>query len=125
MYISKLHNIHGPLRIKYKTPIIRIKAEHYISRVNPRPNKDLNFRIYILVLSQKQIVTDTSRRTTGVIRVRTSSSLPKKFYPCDPLMGVRQNPWTPTKRRGPIAAEASSPGPAVVSLPTLIGTVHK
>lgn len=21
MYISKLHNIHGPLRIKYKTPI--------------------------------------------------------------------------------------------------------
>lgn len=36
-------------------------------------------------------------------------------------MGVRQNPWTPTKRRGPIAAESSSPGPAVVSLPTLIG----
>ncbi|CAB3236148.1 unnamed protein product [Arctia plantaginis] len=36
-------------------------------------------------------------------------------------MGVRQNPWTPTKRRGPIAAESSSPGPAVVSLPSLIG----
>lgn len=36
-------------------------------------------------------------------------------------MGVRQNPWTPTKRRGPIAAEAASPGPAVVALPTLIG----
>lgn len=38
-------------------------------------------------------------------------------------MGVRQNPWTPTTRRGPIAAEASSPGPAVVSLPTLIGNI--
>ncbi|OWR42791.1 hypothetical protein KGM_215991A, partial [Danaus plexippus plexippus] len=36
-------------------------------------------------------------------------------------MGVRQNPWTPTKRRGPIAAETASPGPAVVSLPSLIG----
>lgn len=39
-------------------------------------------------------------------------------------MGVRQNPWTPTKRRGPIAAETASPGPAVVSLPSLIGKVN-
>lgn len=53
---------------------------------------------------------------------RTSSLWMKQLHPCDEaLMGVRQNPWTPTKRRGPIAAEAASPGPAVVSLPTLIG----
>lgn len=36
--------------------------------------------------------------------------------------GLTQRPWTPTKRRGPIAAEYSSPGPACVTLPPLIGT---
>ncbi|XP_017883748.1 outer dense fiber protein 3B-like, partial [Ceratina calcarata] len=35
--------------------------------------------------------------------------------------GMTQRPWTPTKRRGPIAAEYSSPGPACVTLPPLIG----
>lgn len=54
----------------------------------------------------------------------TSSSLLKKLFLCESPMGIRQNPWTPTKRRGPIAAEAASPGPAVVSLPTLIGILH-
>ncbi|ODM95133.1 Outer dense fiber protein 3 [Orchesella cincta] len=33
---------------------------------------------------------------------------------------IQQRPWTPTKRRGPIAAEFSSPGPASVALPGLI-----
>ncbi|KAJ9585227.1 hypothetical protein L9F63_002990, partial [Diploptera punctata] len=36
--------------------------------------------------------------------------------------GIQQQPWTPTKRRGPIAAEYSSPGPACVTLPNLIGS---
>lgn len=35
--------------------------------------------------------------------------------------GFEQRPWTPTKRRGPIAAELSSPGPACVQLPQLLG----
>ncbi|OXA52917.1 outer dense fiber protein 3 isoform X1 [Folsomia candida] len=35
--------------------------------------------------------------------------------------GITQRPWTPTKRRGPIAAEFSGPGPAWVTLPGLIG----
>jgi hypothetical protein len=35
--------------------------------------------------------------------------------------GFTQRPWTPTKRRGPIAAEYNSPGPACVSLPSYIG----
>ena len=35
--------------------------------------------------------------------------------------GIQQHKWTPTKRRGPIAAEYSSPGPACVTLPNLIG----
>jgi len=35
--------------------------------------------------------------------------------------GLTQRPWTPTKRRGPIAAEFSGPGPAWVTLPTMIG----
>ncbi|XP_066245106.1 ciliary microtubule associated protein 1A-like isoform X3 [Euwallacea similis] len=35
--------------------------------------------------------------------------------------GLTQRPWTPTKRRGPIAAEYNSPGPACVSLPSYIG----
>ncbi|XP_021926836.1 outer dense fiber protein 3-like isoform X2 [Zootermopsis nevadensis] len=35
--------------------------------------------------------------------------------------GIQQQQWTPTKRRGPIAAEYSSPGPACVTLPNLIG----
>lgn len=34
---------------------------------------------------------------------------------------ISQRPWTPTKRRGPIAAEFSGPGPAWVTLPSLIG----
>lgn len=34
--------------------------------------------------------------------------------------GFEQRPWTPTKRRGPIAAEMSSPGPAY-TLPPLLG----
>ncbi|XP_068083198.1 ciliary microtubule associated protein 1A isoform X1 [Anabrus simplex] len=35
--------------------------------------------------------------------------------------GIQQQPWTPTKRRGPIQAEYQSPGPACVALPNLIG----
>lgn len=37
------------------------------------------------------------------------------------MVGIKQMPWTPTKRRGPIAAESNSPGPAAVALPSLIG----
>ena len=37
--------------------------------------------------------------------------------------GFQQRPWTPTKRRGPIAAEFSGPGPAAVTLPSSIGEV--
>ena len=36
-------------------------------------------------------------------------------------MGFTQNPWTPTKRRGMIGAEFTSPGPACVTLPSLMG----
>ncbi|CAH0560735.1 unnamed protein product [Brassicogethes aeneus] len=35
--------------------------------------------------------------------------------------GITQRPWTPTKRRGPIAAEYNSPGPACVNLPSYMG----
>ncbi|CAH1127285.1 unnamed protein product [Ceutorhynchus assimilis] len=35
--------------------------------------------------------------------------------------GMTQRPWTPTKRRGPIAAEYNSPGPACVALQSSIG----
>ncbi|XP_013787628.1 outer dense fiber protein 3-like [Limulus polyphemus] len=34
---------------------------------------------------------------------------------------VLQRPWTPTKRRGPIAAEHIGPGPAYISLPSTFG----
>lgn len=37
--------------------------------------------------------------------------------------GMTQRPWTPTKRRGPIAAEFGSPGPACVALPPLLGNM--
>lgn len=63
-----------------------------------------------------------SNQSGAGVKRRISSTSTGRTYPCtEPPMGVRQNPWTPTKRRGPIAAEAASPGPAVVSLPTLIG----
>lgn len=39
--------------------------------------------------------------------------------------GLTQRPWTPTKRRGPIAAEFSGPGPACVTLPTTFGKSFK
>lgn len=35
--------------------------------------------------------------------------------------GFQQRPWTPTKRRGQIAAEFQGPGPASVTLPSYIG----
>lgn len=37
--------------------------------------------------------------------------------------GFQQRPWTPTKRRGPIAAEFQGPGPASVALPSTIGYI--
>lgn len=37
------------------------------------------------------------------------------------VAGFEQRPWTPTVRKGPIAAETATPGPAAVTLPTLIG----
>lgn len=37
------------------------------------------------------------------------------------MVGITQRPWTPTKRRGAIAAEYTSPGPACVTLPSFIG----
>lgn len=40
-------------------------------------------------------------------------------------VGFQQNPWTPTPRRGPIAAELKSPGPALVDLPPLLGNTLK
>lgn len=40
-------------------------------------------------------------------------------------MTISQNgTFTPHKRRGPIAAEFSGPGPAAISLPTLFGNPH-
>lgn len=36
-------------------------------------------------------------------------------------MPVKQQPWTPTTRRGPIAAEMKSPAPNSVDLPPLLG----
>lgn len=40
-------------------------------------------------------------------------------------MGVKQQPWTPTARRGPIAAESKSPAPNSVDLPPLLGTLYR
>ena len=37
-------------------------------------------------------------------------------------MGGQSGSWTPTKRRGPIAAEFQGPGPAALSLPALFGS---
>ena len=37
-------------------------------------------------------------------------------------MGGPGKNWTPHKRRGPIAAEFSGPGPAAIALPSLIGS---
>lgn len=39
--------------------------------------------------------------------------------------GFEQRPWTPTVRRGRIAAEAASPGPACVQLPNLVGKFNR
>ena len=37
------------------------------------------------------------------------------------FVASKMSTWQPTKRRGPIAAEYSSPGPATYGLPGLIG----
>lgn len=36
--------------------------------------------------------------------------------------GYEQRPWTPTVRRGPIAAEIQTPAPNHVDLPPLLGS---
>ncbi|CAG5055926.1 unnamed protein product [Parnassius apollo] len=74
--------------------------------------------IFIGIGIQREDTIAPSHKTSRPLRV--ASTLSKKYFSCS-SMGVRQNPWIPTKRRGPIAAEAASPGPAVVSLPSLIG----
>lgn len=38
--------------------------------------------------------------------------------------GFEQRPWTPTVRRGPIAAEMKSPAPNSVDLPPLLGEYY-
>lgn len=37
------------------------------------------------------------------------------------VAGFEQRPWTPTIRRGQIGAETTTPGPAAVALPSLLG----
>ena len=39
-------------------------------------------------------------------------------------MGGQSGSWTPTKRRGPIAAEFQGPGPAAIGLPSLFGSKY-
>lgn len=39
-------------------------------------------------------------------------------------MGVKPQPWNPTVRRGPIAAEMKSPAPNSVDLPPLLGLFY-
>ena len=39
-------------------------------------------------------------------------------------MGGQSGSWTPTKRRGPIAAEFQGPGPAALTLPSLFGSKY-
>ena len=43
----------------------------------------------------------------------------------EPKMGGQSGSWTPTKRRGPIAAEFQGPGPAALTLPSLFGSKLK
>lgn len=38
------------------------------------------------------------------------------------VAGFEQRPWTPTIRRGQISAETTTPGPAAVALPSLLGS---
>ncbi|BES90709.1 DUF1309 [Nesidiocoris tenuis] len=47
---------------------------------------------------------------------------PPCYFSCLKMGGFTQRPWTPTKRRGAISAEFTSPGPACVTLPNLLGT---
>ncbi|KAF4520769.1 hypothetical protein B566_EDAN011421 [Ephemera danica] len=56
-------------------------------------------------------------------RHRQVSPAMSSYIPNSKMGGFTQRPWTPTKRRGPIAAEHSSPGPACVTLPTTIGNI--
>ena len=65
---------------------------------------------------------------------RKAAKTKKIRGPCEPVnkkrlltmgTGIEQRPWTPTVRRGKIAAETSSPGPACVQLPTLVGMKNK
>lgn len=41
------------------------------------------------------------------------------------VAGFEQRPWTPTIRRGQIGAETTTPGPAAVALPSLLGEKKK
>lgn len=65
----------------------------------------------------------TSSTFTSVSRKGKSTSVVQKKYKESyrVMGGFEQRPWTPTKRRGPIAAEHRGPGPQYL-LPQLLGT---
>lgn len=87
----------------------------------------------ITITNLTNFINRFSFNTLQVIKFDFSSSSkkagPKRLGPVAPLVrcgmgaGFEQRPWTPTVRRGKIAAESSSPGPACVQLPSLLGKI--
>lgn len=70
----------------------------------------------------------SSRSTSSISSVsrkgKSTSVVRKKYKESYHVMGgFEQRPWTPTKRRGPIAAEHRGPGPQYL-LPQLLGESH-
>ena len=82
--------------------------------------------------ANKSLVNGSAKSTPTLPKksAKTSSS-PKKSSKLSTAAGKSKKmgggsgqgyQWTPHKRRGPIAAEFSGPGPAAIALPSLIGS---
>lgn len=64
---------------------------------------------------------DARKHYPKVLLLKYPVRIPELTY--EVMGGFTQRPWTPTKRRAPIAAELSSPGPAY-QLPQLLGELR-
>ncbi|CAA9995323.1 unnamed protein product [Nesidiocoris tenuis] len=72
----------------------------------------------ILTLKDRKTITCLFDPTDKTLKFRTFRAC---YFSCLKMGGFTQRPWTPTKRRGAISAEFTSPGPACVTLPNLLG----
>ena len=91
--------------------------------------KQISNLVFISLSSFPAEISRSGKRRRSSQEVRSPPEAFPKFLTRRPFqwrqvddMGGQSGSWTPTKRRGPIAAEFQGPGPAALALPSLFGS---